>query len=221
MKANSLLVSPSVLPESYRESYEKLELRQGVAALQEIHRSDGYKWGWPADVVASVSKNVYVGMSMLSAWKVIPNSQVAGVIDAVRNRLLNILLELREHHPEVLTAEGNLQPIPKDAIRMLVINNIYGVQNVVEPGGIVNQQIYQRVRTGDLDSLTAVLKELSLSNELLADLSSAISEDEDVRGKGIGPKISSWLGRIAESASTSIVTIATQAILRFYGLSGD
>lgn len=45
-----------ILPENYRESYSKLELRGGVAALVEMHQSEGYRWEWPADLVASVSK---------------------------------------------------------------------------------------------------------------------------------------------------------------------
>ena len=101
-----------------------------------MYRSDSeYKWQWPADVIAAVSEDVYDGMNMISAWKVITKPRVAAAIDAVRNRLLSFLLDLREQHPEVEMTGGDLRSIPKeDDVRVSVVTNIYGGQNVVASG---------------------------------------------------------------------------------------
>ena len=205
----------NILPENYRDIYSKLELRGGVAALLEMHQSDGYRWEWSADLVASVSNKVFDNMSMISAWKVIPPARVVETLDAIRNRLLNFLLDLKEQYP-VVAADGDLKSIPEDEIRASVINHFYGDHTTV------NQQIHQGVQAGEILSLLAALRELSISEDLINDLSPAITEDESGVYLGIGPKVFGWLARVSENAATSSAAgIATQAILRFYGISPD
>ena len=221
-QGKSMPIPLSCLPERWRERAKWLELRQGVAALQEMYWSDtDYKWQWPADTIAAVSQDIYHSMNMVSAWTVIPKTRVADVIDAVRNRLLSFLLDLREQHPEVEIAGGDLRSIPKEDVRVNVVNNIYGSQNVVATGGTVHQQAHQGVQAGDLISLISSLRELLIPEDLITELSSAIKEDEPVRKDGIGPKVSRWLAGIGENVATaSAVSFVTQAILRYYELAG-
>jgi len=211
----------STLPENWRERLSKLALRSGVAALQEMFRSEGYKEQWNADMVAAVSNDIYKGMNMISAWKDIPKARVAAVLDAVRNRLLNFLLNLKEQHPEVEAAGANLQSIPKEDVRVNVVNNIYGGHNVLASGGTVHQQVQQGVQPGDLASLLSALREASLPQELISELSGAIKEDEPVRKGVIGPKVLRWLAKVGEKVVTNTAAaFATQALLQYYGLAG-
>lgn len=221
MRGSGINIPLSTLPEKWREPLSKLELRSGVAALQEMFRSEGYKEQWNADNVAAVSKDIYEGMNMISAWKVIPKARVASVLDAVRNRLLNFLLDLKEQHPEVEAAGVNLQSIPKEDVRVNVVNNIYGGHNVLASGGMVHQQVHQGVEPGDLASLLSALREASLPEELISELSVAIKDDEPVRKGGIGPRVSRWLAKVGEKMVTNTATaFATQALIQYYGLAG-
>jgi len=106
-QGKGLPIPPSTLPEQWRGSVSRLELHQGLAALQEMFNSEeGYKEQWSADNIAAVAQDIYHDMTMLSAWKTIPKARIAGVIDTVRSRLLGFLLDLREQHPEVEIAGG-------------------------------------------------------------------------------------------------------------------
>ena len=221
-RASNLPIPLSNLPEQWRESVSKLELRSGVAALQEMLRAEGdYKQVWSGDAVAAVSGDIYSDMNMTSAWKVIPKASVAGALDAVRNGLLSFLLDLKKKHPEVDTADTILQSIPKDDISVSVVNIIYGGHNVVESGGTIYQEVRQDVKPGDLKSLLDFLRKASLSEELVSELPAAIEEDEPDRKGGIGPRVSGWLARVGETVLTNVpVAIATQALLQYYGQTG-
>jgi len=221
-RASNLPIPMSSLPEKWRESTSKLELRSGVAALQEmLGAEEDYKQVWSGDAVAAVSGDIYSGMNMTSAWNVIPKATIAGALDAVRNRLLSFLLDLKEQHPEVDTAGTNLQSIPKDDVRVSVVNNIYGGHNVVASGGTIHQKVQQDVKPGDLKSLLALLRKASLPEELVSELPAAIEEDEPDRKGGIGPRVSGWLARVGENVLTNVpVAIATQAVLQYYGQTG-
>ena len=220
-RATGVPIRLSAVPKEWREELSRLELRQGIAAVQEMFKSEGYREQWSADRIASVSGKIYDSMNMVSAWKEIPRTNLVLVLDAVRNRLLNFLLELREWHPEVDAADVDLRSIPEDDVRVSVINHIYGGHNVLASGGTVHQQVQQAVKPGDLTSLLSALREASLPEELISELSEAINKDEPVRAGGIGPRVSSWLAKVGEKVATSAAGgFAAQAILQYYGLAG-
>ncbi len=223
MRANALPIRLSSLPESWRESLSKLELRSGIAALQEMFRSEkDYQEHWDADRIAAVSEKLYSDMNMIRAWKVITKSEIVAVLDAVRNRLLNFLLDLKEQYPEVEAADMNLHSIPKDDVRVNVVNNIFGGQNVLASGGTVRQQVHQGVKPGDLVSLLAALREASLPEELISELPVAIDKDKLVPKGGIGPSVTRWLAKVGEKVATNTaVEFATKALLRYYGPAGS
>ncbi len=220
-QGDMLPIPLSSLPESWREGKSKLELSSGIAGLQEMLRSEqDYQEVWSADAVHAVSQRIYVGMNMFTAWKAIPKARVVAVLDAVRNRLLSFLLVLKDQHPEVETAGTNLQSIPKDDVRVNVVNNIYGGNVVMASGGTVHQQVQQGVKPGDLESLLSALREAALPEGLVDELAIAIGEDEPVRKDGIGPKVSRWLTRLGEKVVTSTAaTFAAQALFKYYGLT--
>ena len=221
-RGNAMPIALSSLPEAWREGMSKLRLLSGVASLEEMFKAEtAYQEEWPADMVAAVSGRIYDGMNMLMAWKAIPKARIAAVLDAVRNRLLKFLLDLREQHPEVETTGVNLQSIPPDDVRVNVITNIFGGQNDVASGETVHQQVQQGVKPGDLASLLTALGEARLPEGLIGELSLAINEDEPVRKGGLGPKVSGWLGKVGEKVgTTTAAAFASQALLQYYGLTG-
>ena len=80
--------------------------------------------------------------------------------------------------------------------------------------------MHQGIEPGDLQSLLSVLRELSLPEDFIDELSPAIDEDEPVRRAGIGPRVSRWLARVGEKVATnSAAGLATQAVLKYYELT--
>ena len=221
-QGNGLPIALSNLPEDWRERMSKLKLSSGVASLQEMFRSEkNYQEEWPADAVALVSKDIYEEMNMVMAWKAIPKARIADVLDAVRNRLLSFLLELKVQHPEVETTEVNLQTIPKEDVRLNIVNNIFGGHNVFASGETVNQKVEQGVKLGDLVSLLSAFREEQVPEGLLDELSAAISDDKPVGKSGIGPKVSLWMAKAGEKVATNtFAAFAAQALAQYYGIAG-
>ncbi|MCH8847689.1 MAG: hypothetical protein IIC32_01785 [Chloroflexi bacterium] len=221
MKATSLPIALSSVPSEWHEYLRRVELRSGVSELQDMYRAtEQYVEQWPADAIAAVATSVYEGMNMYRAWKALPKAKLALVLDSVRNRLLRFLLELKERFPKVEDSQDALRSLPTDEVRLQVINNIYGDRNVVATGETVTQSVQERVEPGDLDSLMEALSDARVPDELLRELREAIDEDSEapVDG-GVGPKVASWLSRLAGRVATnSATTIATQAIWHVYGV---
>lgn len=210
------------LPKLLRQTKSKLELQEGAAALQKMMSSEtDYQEQWNPDAVAAVANDVLSDMTMISAWMAIPKARIAAVLDAIRNRLLSFLLELKEKHPGVDAADADLKSISKEDVRVSVVNNIYGGQNVLASGETVHQQVQQGLKPGDLESLLSLLRDASLPEELVSELPEAIEKDEPNRKGGIGPRVSGWLATVAEKmVSNAPVAFATQALLQYYGLAG-
>ena len=212
----------SSLPNAWRQPLSNVELRQGIAALREMHDSETeYVEQWPADAVAAVAGKIYEGANMYRAWKALPKARLAGVLDSVRNRLLNFLLGLKERHPEVETPEADLHAIPHDEVRVNVVNHIFGGTNVFASGGTIHQQVQQGADSETMATLLEALRAATIPEDLLRELQAAIEEDEPERGDGLGPRVSRWLARVgAKAASGTTAAIATQALLQYYGLAG-
>lgn len=55
----------------------------------------------------------------MQAWKVIPIGAVVGVLDAVRNRVLNFVLEIEAEEPSAGEASINSNPLPQERIQQI------------------------------------------------------------------------------------------------------
>ena len=221
-QANGMPIPLGNLPKGY-QGKTNLELRQGVAALDAMFKSEAdHQQVWKADAIAAVAGKIYTDMNMISAWMPISKATIAGVLDSVRHRLLNFLLKLKEQHPEVELAGIDFRSIPSEDVRMNVVNNIYGGSNVFASGQAVHQQVRMGVSPGDLESLLSALRASEVPAALVDELASAIEEDSSADAGGLGPKVSGWLARVGERvANNSITALATQALLRYYGIAAD
>ena len=135
---------------------------------------------------------------MRMVWKHIPQAEITGVLDTVRNKLLSFLLELKEQYPEVEDADAGLRAILSNEVRISIVNNIFGGNNNLASGQSVQHTVNQNVKQGSIDSLLSVLAEASLPEESIDELRVAISEDESISRDGLGPKVSIWMAKLAE-----------------------
>jgi hypothetical protein len=208
------------LPENIRNQAEKLRLNLGIAELQEMYSSsEEYTEAWNQDVVALFGDKFFTGYKLMQAWKVIPKARIAYVLDSVRNRLLNFLLSLKDAHPEVESAGANLKSISQEETRINVVNNIWGGTNFVASGEHIQQSASQGVTPGDIESLLQTLKDAGVSVDLSTELIEAINDESDASpAGGIGPKVAGWLSTVSGKVTAAASTVATQAVLKYYGL---
>jgi AbiTii len=64
-------------------------------------------------------------MECMTAWRVLTHGQVLGVVEGVRNRLLEFVLELKREAPEAGDVPAAELPLSKDRVTQIVNMTIY------------------------------------------------------------------------------------------------
>lgn len=200
------LVPPGCVAPEHRRSLYSVENREGVGAIDALVRSGehSFRSPWPADIVVHYAENVYEGMSMLAAWRVVPLGAVIAIVDSVRNRLLDFTLELERTVSAI--GEEDITPLAPpfaQAVTQIVQNTIiYGGQNVVA-GSAVETDIQQTQVPPGWPALQDRLSELGIPDSEMGALLDAVSRDG-----GDGAETDSWLGRLAGKVGRGSLALA-------------
>lgn len=122
------------IEEDFRQHLTHSYLAQGVASMESLVRdaSGGtLQEPWNPDLVAIVGQGIYQSMNCMQAWKVIPVAGIVSALDAVRNRILNFVLEIEAVSPDAGEAPVNSNPLPQEKVHQIFNTYISGnVQNV-------------------------------------------------------------------------------------------
>lgn len=186
-------VPPACIEAADREGLFSADNRQGIAALEDLLRSDEgtFSSPWPSDAVVKYADSVYEMMGMMAAHRVIPRRAVVGIVDSVRNRLLSFSLELEQVAPEA-GETGSRDAAPKPSQVTQIFNStIYGGQAVIA-GHSVDRTALSTSLPAEWPALRERLVQLGLPDAELAELADALARDG-----GVGPETQNWLGRLA------------------------
>jgi hypothetical protein len=211
----------SLFPAEVRDQATRFDFYQGVAALESTvadAKSGGHtaiQSMFPVEIAARLE--IWQGYQTMNMWLEVPIAAVVGVLDQVRSRALEFVLEIEAENPEAgatATAEPPVSLARADAIFNTVI---YGGQVAIGPKATVN------VTPGDLASLMAYLEGQGVAATDRAELEAALKADKDK----LGPRVKAWLGemavkaagaggRIGEGAAGGLIGAA---VARFLGLA--
>jgi hypothetical protein len=132
------------------------------------------------------------GWALIRAWQEISCSTLAEVIDTVRTRVLNMTLSIQSEVGNMPLSSAGMSAQKRDKIESTIINNIYGGTMNLAAGlnaiQVANSNI-NSIEVGDWTGLASSLRASGITEDDLADLSSAVKEDE----KKIGPRIKQWI----------------------------
>ncbi len=219
-------------PEEVQEFASTLPFPQGVreleSTLESLHeRGETFlAYQWPADFTALIARYVYQDMVCLQAWKALNKGQIEHVLDTVRNRLLNFVLELREISQETVDKSGKPQPIPVEKVSQVFNTYIMGSHNVVASGASVTQTVEQKIMQRDFTSLKENLKSLGIDEHEINELKEALEADgKRTKEQHFGTRVGSWLGKMTQKIATGVWKIGmeagpvllTNAISAYYG----
>ena len=221
----------SLLPDGIREFAESSLFTRGIKELEasasQAAKKEGHRFSWPPEVVIIARDHVPMsdGSMLVEAWQPISQSQLDGILDQVRNRLLDFLLELQEIDPEVLESEDAIRSVPGDKVQYLFQTIIQGGQNIVATGTEFTQKATQNVASGDMQSLIDHLHSIGLDSDSLTELETAIEQDGDRQKKKLGGNVKSWIGKMIVKAMDGTWKIAEArapdllkaALSQFYG----
>jgi hypothetical protein len=117
------------LPEKLRAWGEACYLSQPIAAI--VSAAAGAREGgqlqvpWPQELAIRFGAEGYNGFECIGAWQVISPHALMGIVDTVRNRILDFSLKIEAENPEAGEALPNTQPVPRDKVQMIFQNTFY------------------------------------------------------------------------------------------------
>lgn len=218
------------LPGQIKKHANELLLVQGVRVFESLIEIEGdssdFHIPWPTDIVAIISDKVVQGYICISAWKSVSRGQVEQVLDTVRNRLLNFVLDLQERYPKISKSKDALLEVPEKQVASAVNTYIIGSHNVVTSGFGISQQVQQQIHSNDLDSLLRYMQEIGVQRDDAKELKKAIEEDGSRTEPGkFGSKVADWIGRMTKKilkgtwkvALSTTLTLITKALAYYYG----
>ena len=90
---------------------------------------------WPQELAVKFGAKGYDGFECLGSWQVVSPHALLGIVDTVRNRILDFSLRIEAENPEAGEAVPGTQPIPRDRVQTIFQNTFYGsVGNIAQNG---------------------------------------------------------------------------------------
>lgn len=218
------------IPTEVRKTLTELVFRQGVASLQDMVKSanrDTLQNRWPADACKMFGSSIYPGFVLMEAWNSVPVSFVVGILDTVRNRILNFALEIEEQDPnagDVSSIEKTVSPSKVQQIFNTTING--DVANLATGSQNFTQTATVRIQRGNFEELSIFLKSLGFNEAELNELQNAIKSDGKPKEKNFGGKVAEWLGKAVTKSAKGLLNIGSdiaskvlsEAIFQYYGI---
>jgi len=206
----NITIPVAVMPEGFEEFAKNVHLHQPISAVESLaaEPTGGGELScpWPGNLIGLMQlKGKFAkGLVLYGAWQNVGRAQLVGLIDTVRNRVLDLVLKMERDVPEA--GESSVAPAKSNDIAQQFITNIYGdVANFANasPGAVQTSTHVQ----GELTALIMALTQLGVPQRDADELVSALKE-EDQKGE-MGPKTSAWLSRATRAVKSGAWKLGT------------
>lgn len=216
------------LPDSLKDFVEYIVMGNGIREIEEMAQSKkDLRRAWPAEAVILAREHIQMsgGYTLTEAYQPVTRPVLEGILDAVRNRLLDFLLELQQAHPEVSMSEKAAEQIPPDEVSQIFNVTIFGDHSVIASGKTVTQTVQQDITTNDMGALLALVRKLGVPENDVKDLQSAVEQDGMPQKGELGPKVREWFGRLMgklssgawQAALQTAPALISKAFAKYYG----
>jgi hypothetical protein len=219
-------IPAAVLDEGHRWAAETVHLAEPVTAyetaLKSGSKSQRLVYEWNANLVGYYQDKLIDGHVLVDAWQEVSFGTIAGVLDTIRTRVLNMALDIKSEIGESDTALKSVAPNSREAevVDRIVINQIFG--GTVFQGDQQSINI-QNISVASWDELKKALISFGIGESDLDELALHTQED----GKTLGTGVKGWISRSAPKVmerglqvGTSVgTTILTELIKRHFGLT--
>ncbi|NJO33917.1 MAG: hypothetical protein HC869_13015 [Rhodospirillales bacterium] len=199
-------IPSAALEKEHRHWAEKAMLVQPVAAFDDLlagtdnDSSGSFLMPWPSNLTLYYQSKLIDDQALISAWQVVPRGVIAGLVDTIRNRILNLALEIQSE----LKGSDDLDALSRTDVERTVINNIFGGHNVFASHGnaVANLDRSQTNITieGDRRKLDEILHQAGLASPDLKALTDALEADGN---KLDGSRVVKWIKDVAPKLAIS------------------
>ena len=225
---NNAPISTAFLPDQTRRLYDAYEFRLSISAVESLLKKDGASILKvdTGDMSLTLGTKVYKHMNCLECWAEFSAMNLEELLNTVRERVLDFSLAIWKEYPNAgesnSNALGSLSPNKVTQIFHTTVHS--GTANLV--GTANNSSIAFNITSNDFDALSRVLENNGVSEKDIAELKTAVLEDEPPQSPSqFGPKVSSWIAGMIQKASEGTWGVAigaaanllAEAISKFYG----
>jgi hypothetical protein len=226
---NDYALPISAMPASLQRNAKFVEARQPIREIAALaaKQSDELRVPWPPEAVFILRDKIKLtgGYQLVEIFQPIGSAQLEAIIDAVRNRLLDLVLALEELAPEASSSDHALGQIPQDAVARVVNVMVLGSQNVVTTADTLAQSVSIGVPLGDLAALLSQLRTVGLDADELRELEAAVQADGPRPDPTFGSRVKEWLGKALtkgvggawDITKATVPTLITKALGQYYG----
>lgn len=138
-------IPPISLPEEFREAVSTKYILQSVSAVESIVRQANQtnqsilRALWEADAVVLLGSNVYETMICGQAWTDIPTAAFVAVLDTVKSRILDFVIEIEAEAPDAGDTQPGEKPIPDQLVNVIFNRCILHQRNQTDLSSLVIQ----------------------------------------------------------------------------------
>lgn len=214
------------------DNFHVFECRQPIGTINtdEIKSSKGYLTVPLDNEILLLQGKLYdASVSLTRFWGEISASQVLGITDAVRSRVLDFVLKLKKTYPDADDIDGLITKTHEDkqAVTQIYNTTIHG-DNVGPVGNNAGATITINVNQGNKLQLREELKKHGVDNADIMELEAALVDEPTAKdGKSFGPKVAGWMGKMIGKAASGAWTVGVNvgttviqaALLGYYGLN--
>lgn len=175
------------LSEELQESLSKACFYSPIATLENLASSDSsvLTQDWKPIIIAHYGAEMYEGYVCMQAWKVIPTSCVIGIVDTVKTKILNFVLEIEVINKDAGDMEMNSNPIPQDKVSQIFNIEIKGDVGNLASGNYqstVNQKFSNGSVPQEFLELLTKLKDSNIEDEIALEVANKL----EVLGASVG-----------------------------------
>jgi hypothetical protein len=208
-----------------------VKLTQPIQELHSLSKTErSAAIAWPAEAIVYYNDLVEKGkatsvsnFNLFCANKIIPQNTLQGIVDIVRNKVLDLALDLQETDAESGEQDGPTVGTPDmEKTVFNITNNIYGNNTNVAAGESVQQQV--TIQKGNvkelLDGVRQIIQDEGVidSIEKTATKACSVEEKRSVFKKIIGA-ITNGATQIAKDTTTAVAaSVLTRLFAQFLGL---
>lgn len=223
------LVPARFVDPEFEEMINDVFVGDSVAHLIQLTRDEGGEitYRFPSNIEGHLVKQQ--GIVAMQPYKVVGQSQVAGILGSIRNRVLDWALELEKNGVTGENMTFSAEEKEKAAQNIHITNNnVQGnMQGTVgQSGGTINQVNTMTIEAGSFDSLASYLRGHEIEEADIQSLEQSIVADGDVKDpKKFGSRVSTWMGNMMAKAASgawgvgigAAGNVLGSALTAFYG----
>ncbi len=227
-------IPQAVIDEEHRETLFTVPMTQPVGELEQLVGSskdtNNLTVPWSGNTILYYQqKEIYQGLALNAAWRVITTATIAGILEVIRARVLEFVLVIeKELGIDMTNYDDNKTPLEtpsQEKVTQTFHMTILGGTNIAVGNPGTTNQHATHVQPGDLQGLREKLTQLGVTEALINDLDTALDKDADSQEQP-GPHVKGWFGRLMIKAgqgtlqlvSATATTVVMTEVRRFLGL---